>query len=115
MFTDMTSAWCVSLPSPFAAHSAVLTFAVTESSPELQGVLGFFFIFKASDRSVRVFPQLLRRGGLQVPDPHAGGGGRRRGLPEAGGKTQTEDQHGAVLLLLPLPAICRHYAVNFKM
>lgn len=59
--------------SPFTARCAVfwslLTFAETGSSQ----TSGSF----VSDRPVRVLLQLLCRRGLQVPDPHAGGGGRR--------------------------------------
>lgn len=59
MFTDMTSAWWVSAPS-----SRLLT--------ACRAVIG-----APADRFTNVLLQLLRRRGLQVPDPHAGGGGWR--------------------------------------
>lgn len=56
MFTDMTSAWWVSTP-----FSRLLT--------TRRAVIG-----APNDRFTNVLLQLLRRRGLQVPDPHAGGG-----------------------------------------
>lgn len=56
--------------------------------------------------------QLFCSRGVQVPDHD--GGGERRGwsLPEALEQTQTEDQHGALLLLLPLSPTGGHHTVT---
>ncbi|KAM7390581.1 hypothetical protein PAMA_008651 [Pampus argenteus] len=55
---------------------------------------------------------LLCRGGVQVPRTDAGGGGWRRGVSATSGETQTEDQHRAVLLLLPLSAARGHHTLK---
>lgn len=69
--------------SPFTARCAAFYYLLTIAETESSRTSGCF----VSNPSVCILLQLLRSGGLQVPDPHAGGGGRWWGLLEASRRT----------------------------